>query len=405
MLLILTHCKVSEHTIFDTPGIILVTCPKRMSPYLKKELEDMHYPIVKEFATGVETRGTATDCMRLNLNLRTGTRVLYHVKDVTAPNPNELHKQITKIEWEKLLFEDVYFSVVAHADNEEINNTTFASLKCKDAIVDRMNEVFERRPDTGPDKHKAVIYLYWKEADASVYIDTSGENIAKHGYRKMPFKAPLQETLAAALIMASLWDGKSNLINPMCGSGTIAIEAALAATERAPGLYRNNYGFMHVRGYTDAAYQELRTEMKNKVLKKIPGKIIASDISPLAIEAAKNNASTAGVDHLIEFNVCDFTDTPIPEGGGAIMINPEYGERLGSEEELVSTYEAMGDFFKKKGGGYMGYIFTGNLQLAKKIGLKAKRRIEFYNSTIDCRLLEYELYQGSRRPARPEQTL
>ena len=265
-----------------------------------------------------------------------------------------------------------------------------------------MTQLFSKRPDTGPDKNFAMIYLHWKLEDVSIYIDTSGENIAKHGYRKMPFKAPLQETLAAALIMASKWDKKSHFVNPMCGSGTLAIEAALLATNRAPGLYRSNYAFMHVKGYNEEVYQNYRSEIKAKAIKSIEGKIIASDISSVAIEAARQNATTAGVDHLIEFHICDFTETPIPEEGGVIMINPEYGERLGDEDELQIVYEGLGDFFKQKCKGYLGYIFTGNLNLAKKIGLKTKRKIEFYNSTIDCRLLEYELYSGSRR-VKPEE--
>jgi putative N6-adenine-specific DNA methylase len=396
---------LAEATIFETTGSIHITCPKRMSAYLKKEVEELGFPIVETLVTGIETRGTAADCMRLNLNLRTAHRVLYFIKSFIAHDPEELYRQIKKVAWEQYLFEDVYFSVVSHADNETIRNTTFASLKCKDAIVDKLSEIYGKRPDTGPDKNHAVIYLHWKAEEASIYIDTSGENIAKHGYRKIPFRAPLQETLAAALIMASGWDKKTSFVNPMCGSGTLAIEAALMATERAPGLNRNNYGFMHVKGYDESVYQQLRTEIKNRALKKTVGRIIASDISEVAIEAAKNNAATAGVDHLIEFYTCDFRETPVPEGEGIVMLNPEYGERLGDEEELVAIYEAIGNFFKQKCKGYLGYIFTGNMLLAKKIGLKTKRKIEFYNSTIDCRLLEYELYSGSRRvrQVEPEQ--
>jgi 23S rRNA G2445 N2-methylase RlmL len=392
---------VSEKNIFEHKTTILITCPKRITPYLRQELKDLGYDIAQEYTAGIEITGTAIDCIRLNLHLRTGHRVLYFLKKFTVSDPETLYKEVNKIEWENYLYEDVYFSVISFADNETIRNTTFASLKCKDAIVDRMSDLFGKRPDSGPDKNKAVVYLYWKEKEASVYIDTSGENIARHGYRKMPFKAPLQETLASALIMASTWEPQKNFINPMCGSGTLAIEAALMAAGRMPGLYRSNYAFMHVKGYKEAYYLDAKQEIKNKVLKKIPSRIIASDINPVAIEAAKNNAATAGVDHMIDFSVCDFKETPVPEGGGVVMLNPEYGERLGNEEELTTVYKEVGDFFKKKCKGYTGYIFTGNMQLAKNIGLKTKRKIEFYNSTIDCRLLEYELYDGSRRVKTP----
>jgi putative N6-adenine-specific DNA methylase len=158
-----------------------------------------------------------------------------------------------------------------------------------------------------------------------------------------------------------------------------------------------NYGFMHVLGYEEEVFFAARRELKDQVLKNAEFKIIASDISPDAIDIAQKNAKTAGVDHLIEFMVCDFADTPVPEGAGVLMFNPAYGERLGVHTLLEATYKRMGDFMKQKAKGYRGYIFTGNPDLAKKIGLKASRRIEFYNGKLDCRLLEYELYDGTRR--------
>ncbi len=190
----------------------------------------------------------------------------------------------------------------------------------------------------------------------------------------------------------------------MCGSGTVAIEAALIATNQRPGLFRLNYAFMHLTGYDEQVYLD-EMETLNKQIIDIPGlRIIATDYSDVAIANARKNAIAAGVSDIIEFSVCDFEATEVPEGGkGVMFMNPEYGERLGNISELEATYTRIGDFMKKKCGGYWGYIFTGNLDLAKKIGLKAKRRIEFYTSIIDCRLMEYELYEGSRRQVREEE--
>jgi putative N6-adenine-specific DNA methylase len=207
------------------------------------------------------------------------------------------------------------------------------------------------------------------------------------------------ESLAAATIYASRWDRVSPFVNPMCGSGTVAIEAAMIATNRRPGLFRTNYAFMHLKGYDEQIYLKEDSILEQQI-KEVPGlRIIATDYSGQAIENARKNAVAAGVANLMEFAVCDFADTKIPENvPGVFYVNPEYGERLGEVDELESTYARIGDFMKQKCGGYFGYVFTGNLELAKKIGLKAKRRIEFYTSTIDCRLLEYELYSGTRRP-------
>jgi putative N6-adenine-specific DNA methylase len=205
------------------------------------------------------------------------------------------------------------------------------------------------------------------------------------------------EALAAGTIMAANWDRESPFINPMCGAGTLAIEAALLATNKKPGLFRMNYGFMHILGYDEEVFLAERKKLKDQSKRQLPFKIIATDISEDSIDIAIKNAMTAGVDHLIDFDVCDFADTSVPEQKGVIMFNPEYGERMGEHSKLEATYKRIGDFMKQECKGYRGYIFTGNPDLAKKIGLRASRKIEFYNGKLDCRLLEYELYEGSKR--------
>ncbi len=383
--------------VFHNKSKIIITCNKRLSPYLQQEVQALGFEIVRSFSTGVELFGTVNDCIKLNLNLRCASQILYSLKAFIAENPARLYKELLEMEWEELIDFSAYFSVTSNVDNQFITTPLFANLKVKDAIVDRIKDKKGIRPNTGPELNKAVVHLYWKDDQAEIYLDTSGETLAKHGYRKHPGKAPMLEALAAATVMATRWDGKSPFINPMCGSGTLAIEAALLATNRSPGLYRMNYGFMHVLGYEEEVFFAARRELKDQVLKNAEFKIIASDISPDAIDIAQKNAKTAGVDQLIDFMVCDFADTPVPEGAGVLMFNPAYGERLGVHTLLEATYKRMGDFMKQKAKGYRGYIFTGNPDLAKKIGLKASRRIEFYNGKLDCRLLEYELYDGTRR--------
>ncbi|MGN7987207.1 THUMP domain-containing class I SAM-dependent RNA methyltransferase [Pedobacter sp. 22226] len=384
--------------VFHNKSKVIITCNKRLSPYLQDEVTALGYTIVRAFATGVELNITLTECIKLNLNLRCASQILYSIKSFKAVTPDDLYKEISAIEWEELIDFSGYFSVTSNVDNPNITTPLFANLKVKDAIVDRMKEKKGIRPNSGSDANKAVVHLYWKDADADVFIDTSGETLAKHGYRKIPGKAPMLEALASSVILASNWDRKSPFINPMCGSGTLAIEAALIATNRAPGLYRMNYGFMHILGYNEEDFFAERRILKDQVIKNVDLKIIASDLSEDAVEVTRRNAKTAGVDTLIEFEVCDFELTPVPEDGkGVVVFNPEYGERLGVHSKLELTYKRMGDFMKTKCKGYSGYIFTGNPDLAKKIGLKASKKIEFYNGKLDCRLLEYELYDGSRR--------
>ncbi len=364
---------------------------------MRQEVSALGFPVIGETVAGIETEGTLDDTMILNLLLRTGHRVLLHLATFIAEDAHDLYTKTNQIEWERFIDGGEYLSVHSSVDNPTITNPLFANVKCKDAIVDRIKDKCGQRPDSGSAMTGAVVFLYWKDDRCSIYIDTSGEPLAKRGYRKVPLKAPMQETLAAAVVMATGWEGTGNFVNPMCGSGTLAIEAALTGLNRAAGILRANFGFMHIIGFDKAKWENLRSSAKANARKNLNGRIIASDNNPAAIRAARNNAATAGVEHLIEFEVCDYRETGIPEGGGIVILNPEYGERLGSIAQLENTYKEIGDFFKQKCKGYKGYIFTGNFDLAKKVGLRTKRRIPFFNSNIECRLLEYELYEGSRK--------
>lgn len=385
-------------SLYTTVAPVTITCHKRLAPYLEQEVKELGFEIEETFVTGVRLKATMNDCIKLNLNLRCASQVLYSLKQFEAFNADEIYRNALSYPWEKLLEPDGYFSITSNVMNETINNSMFANLKVKDAVVDRMREKTGKRPSTGAELSGAVVHLFWKNEDAELFIDTSGDSLARHGYRKIPGRAPMLEALAASTILATRWDRKSPFINPMCGSGTLAIEAALIATNTRPGLFRMNYGFMHLKGYDEQVYHN-EMETLDKQIKEVGElQIIATDYSEVAISNARKNAIAAGVADMIRFSVCDFADTKVPEGGaGVMMVNPEYGDRLGEEQELEETYARIGDFMKQKCKGYFGYVFTGNLDLAKKIGLKAKRRIEFYNSTIDCRLLEYELYEGSRK--------
>jgi len=427
-------------SIWQKKNKILVTCPKGVVPYLKEEIEALNFPVIVEGDTIIQTEGNLRDTMIMNMHLRSAQRVFYQLETFVVSTPEVLYKKISSIPWETLLHDSgraAYVCVTSVADNPLITDSRFVNLKVKDAIVDRIRDKCGNRPDSGPEKDRAVVHVYWKNNQANVYIDTSGERLSLRGYRKIPLQAPLQETLAAAIILATGWKGESHFINPMCGSGTLAIEAALMALNRAPGLLRNNYGFMFIKDFPHDDWQELRKKAREATLRKLPARIIATDIDKEAIVAARQNAKTAGVDHLIEFNICPFERTSVPKGSGIIIVNPPYGERLSAVSEklpsksyrreketimegrkiiirkssekydnvnrirereikkLAALYQGIGDFFKRTGEGYWGYIFTGNLELVKKVGLRTKQRMILYNGEIECRLLEYELYAGS----------
>jgi len=383
-------------------GTILITCSAGLVDYVRQEIEVLGYQAGDCHKTGLELQGDQYDTMRLNLHLRTAYNVLYQLKQFKCYSPDELYRNVKDLPWEDIISPAEYLSVVGRINTGHVKNSMYANLKVKDAIVDRIAEATGARPDSGKDKDKAVVQFYWKDNFCRLYLNTSGQKLSDRGYRKMPHKAPLRESLAAAIIMATDYDGSAPLVCPMCGSGTFAIEAALIASRRAPGLLRNNYGFMHLKYFDQQKWRQMRSDSLKKSKARggkatfNPARIIATDIDGGAVEAARKNAMTAGVSHLIDFDICDFAETNVPPEPGIIIMNPEYGLRLGEIEKLSDTYKRIGDFFKQKCAGYTGYIFTGNPALSKKVGLRTSRRIEFYNANIECRLLKYELYAGKK---------
>ena len=376
---------------------ILVTCSKGTAPYLKQEILALGLPVHEESEAAIETEGAMEEAMLLNLLLRTGQRVLLLLHEGQAKTPGDLYDGIVKLPWEDILHEDGYVCITSSVDTPEIRDPRYANLKAKDAIVDRLRNLFRCRPDSGSDRTGAVVHVYWKDDLYRIFADTSGEPLSRRGYRKIPLTAPMQETLAAAVIMATGWTGDGPLINPMCGSGTLAIEAALIARRRAPGLLRDNFGFLHLKGFDDDMWQQVRLKVRKGERKDISGRIIATDISLDAVRAAGVNAGRAKMGRHIQFRQCPFENTFIPGEKGIVVLNPPYGQRLGEEADLAGLYEGIGDFFKERCEGYRGYVFTANLDLAKKVGLRTSRRVILYNGELESRLLEYEIYEGSRK--------
>lgn len=385
--------------LWNKKGRTLITCPKGIAPWLAKELEGLRFPLTGQGEAAVETEGTLTDAMRLNLHLRTAHRILYRLASFPSRTAEDLYRGVKGIAWEEIVpweGPQAYLSVTSTAETPSIRDSRFVNVKAKDAIVDRLTERCGRRPDSGPRRDRTVVHLFWKGEQVIVYLDTSGDPLSRRGYRKIPLEAPLQETLAAALIMATAWDGVASFVNPMCGSGTLAIEAALMALGMAPGLRRTNFGFMHLRGFSPDRWQRMRQEAAAAERGDGP-RIVATDIDPRAVAAARQNAKLAGVEKAISFAACPFEETPVPEPPGVVILNPPYGERIGDADELAFLYRQCGDFFKQRCQGYRGYIFTANSSLGKEVGLRTKQRHRFFNGELECRLLEYELYAGSRK--------
>ena len=389
---------------------IIISCAKELSRWTEKEVVLLGYRPIETTENTVVVRGDMRDVMRLNLNLRTAHRVLVPLLRATCRNIRDLYNLAKSIDWENILEANGYFSVSSIVHNMTIRDTRLPSLYTKDAIADRMREKCQRRPDSGNENIGAAVFVYWERDEILFYIDTTGEPLSKRGYRKIPGSAPMQETLAAACIMAMEWDLKKPFVFPMCGSGTPAIEAALMAINKVPGALKGHFAFQSVKGYeriipgekaprvaprqrmgaTPAQiWKEMVLSAKEAEKKDNLPRIIATDISPEAIENAHTNAIAAGVAEYIEFSACDFADSPIPEEKGLIFFNPEYGIRLGTVEELSPVYERIGTFLNEKCSGWTGGLITGNPDLARLVNLYWRNRVPFFNGPIDCRLFIY----------------
>lgn len=390
---------------------IIISCAKELSRWTEIEVRKMGYRPIEVTENTVVVRGNMRDVMFLNLQLRTAHRVLVPLLRTYCHDIRDLYEAVSSIDWENLLEEDGYFSVSSITHNYTIRDTRIPSLYTKDAIVDRMREKCHRRPNTGGENIGAAVFVYWERNEVIIYLDTSGEPLSKRGYRKIPGSAPMQETLAAACIMAMRWDRKSPFLSPMCGSGTPAIEAIMMAMNKAPGSLKGHFAFQSIKGYShiipgekapnvaprqhvgaspEQIWKEIVLREKGKETTENLPKVIATDISPEAVENAHTNAIAAGVAPYIDFKACDFGDTPIPEGKGCVFFNPEYGIRLGDPRELAPIYERIGTFMNEKCFGWMGALITGNPELSKLVNLYYKTRIPFFNGPIDCRLFLYE---------------
>lgn len=390
---------------------IIISCAKELSRWTEFEVTSMGYRPIEVTENTVVIRGAMRDMMKLNLKLRTAHRVLVPLLRTTCRNIRDLYQAVYSIDWENLLEADGYFSVSSIVHNYTVRDTRLPSLYTKDAIVDRMREKCQRRPDSGGENKGAAIFVYWEKDETIIYLDTSGEPLSKRGYRKIPGSAPMQETLAAACIMAMKWDCKTPFISPMCGSGTPAIEAAMMAINKAPGSLKGHFAFQSIKGYNrsipteyaprlaprqhvgaspEQIWKEMVLEAKEQEKTRELPIIWATDISPEAVENAHSNAIVAGVAPYIYFKSCDFGETPIPENTkGCIFFNPEYGIRLGDPKELAKLYERIGTFLHEKCKGWTGALITGNPELSHLVNLYYQTRVPFFNGPIDCRLFIY----------------
>jgi len=341
---------------------------------------------------GVRFTGDVTACWRANLWLRTANRVLMPLAVFPCESPLELYDGVRAITWTTWLTPDMTLAVDCNLRDSAMTHSGFAALKTKDAIVDEIRDRIGRRPNVDTKDPDLRVNVHLVRNRCTVSLDTSGAPLDRRGYRLDRTEAPLRETLAAALVELAGWEGAVPLADPMCGSGTILIEAALKAARRAPGLLRASFGFQRWAGFDSVTWERLRAEARESALSSLSVPIVGRDRLPKALDVARQNAARGGVGGLLTLSKGDIRDFMPPPAPGVLLFNPPYGQRLSEEEELKPLYRHIGDVMKQRCTGYTAYLFTGSPELAKCVGLKASRRFVLFNGPIECRLLKYELY-------------
>ena len=368
------------------------TCARGLEPVLAGELRELGAAEVQPGRGGVRFAGDKALLYKANLWLRTAVRVLMPILEFPVTTPDELYDAVRSIDWSQYLTPDHTIAVDCNVRDSHITHSKYAALRVKDAICDQFLERCGRRPSVDVVRPMVGLNLHVYRDEAVLSLDSSGDSLHKRGYRPILTKAPLNEALAAELVLRTGWRGDVPFVDPLCGSGTLPIEASWIALKRPPGLTRRHFGFMGWMDFDVELWTALRDEARNAVRKQLPAPILGSDIRGDAIAFAVKNARAAGVGHLLRFDVLDVRDFQPPEGGGGVILcNPPYGERIGQEKDLISLYRTLGDVFRERCAGWTAWMFSGNASLARQLGMKPVEEVPLFNGKLPCRLLKFEM--------------
>ena len=368
------------------------TTGKGLEEVLAGELIALGAADVRVERGGVRFAGGLEACYRANLWLRTANRVLMPLADFSCATPQELYDGMRGIAWGALLTPDMTMAVDCNLRDSALTHSGFVALKAKDAVVDQLRDLTGRRPNVDTRDPDLRINLHLVKNRCTVSLDTSGAPLDRRGYRLARTEAPLRENLAAAIVLLSGWDGTTPFADPMCGSGTIPIEAAMIAARRAPGLNRP-FAFQRWPGFDQPLWQRLVLEAEAAALATLPTPIWGFDRDTAAVRTARENSRRAGVAGIVVFATGELDGFVPPPQAGTIISNPPYGARLGERDALKPFYRHIGDTLKQRCAGYTAWLLVGDQELSKEVGLRATRRIPLFNGPIECRLLKYELYQ------------
>ena len=375
-------------------------CPRGLEQVLARELANVGATDTVPAEGGASFAGELAVAMQANLESRIASRILWRVGSGSYRNAQDLYALVHAIDWSRHFLPTRTLRVDVAATRSPLASVEYATLRTKDAVCDRMRAAHGVRPSVDKRAPDVRVHVHLTENAASVYLDTSGEPLFKRGYRRATEEAPLRENLAAGIVALTGWTPSVALLDPMCGSGTLVTEAALIAADHAPGLART-FGFQKLGWFDGPAWQRIKQKARDRI-RSAPAMptLFASDIAEAAIVKTHAHLRAAQVDAFVRVERADVVTRTAPAATGVLVANPPYGIRLAEAAELASFYPRLGDALKRHYAGWTAFLFTGDLRLAKLIGLKPQKRTPLWNGAIECRLFSFPIVAGSMRDAR-----
>lgn len=367
-------------------------------PLLEKELRKLGAKNIKSINRAVSFEGDLGFLYKANLSLRTALRILMPIGRFPVKNQTDLYRAIDRIDWSKWFSVEQSFIIDVTLFSDHFNHSLFVAQKAKDAIADQFSKREGKRPSVTTENPDIRIQLHLQGDQLTISLDSSGNSLHQRGYRIETNIAPINEVLAAGMLLHSGWEGKTYFYDPMCGSGTLAIEAAMIACNIPPSLNRTTFSFMNWKNFDAELFEVIRNSCLSKV-KEFRGHIYASDKAPSAVRKAQENIENAGLEEYISVVRSDFFFADRPsEVPLHIVFNPPYGERLPIDADVF--YGKIGDTLKKEYQGCEAWFITANIEALKSVGLRPSRKIKMFNGKLESRLVNYELYQGSRKASK-----
>ena len=371
-------------------------CPRGLEAVLAQELGAIDAAAIETSEGGVHFAGPFALCYRANLESRIASRILWRVGTAPYRSEEDIYRAALALDWPAWFDVGNTLRVNLAAHRCPLKSLDFVTLRIKDAICDRFRAAGGERPTIDTSRPDVRAHAFVDAASVTFYLDTSGEPLFKRGYRQAAGEAPLRENLAAGMLRLAGWIPSEALLDPMCGSGTILIEAALIASGIAPGA-RRSFGFEKLGNFDRPLWDELKANAHMRERPSSAPRIFGSDLYGEALKTARTNVAEAGLEEAIELKQANLLELPPPAPSGVIVTNPPYGVRLGAEGELAAFYPRLGDTLKRRFSGWRAYILTSDFALPKLIRLTPSRRTPLYNGALECRLYEFKLVAGSMR--------